>query len=106
MAAGEVRSAILMVVNAGYSTPVMDTAYTLCQELDVPAEIRRATHAEAYRTLGVSVQAGDGKELVLILAPDAAATQLASALRREWGAHTEAGGVLFTMAIKSAEGPD
>lgn len=103
--AGSVHNAILAVVNPGYSEEVIERAKAIGLGLGTPIEARTADRKEARRMLGVSVQAGAGKEMVLILAPDDITAELQAELRRQRGIQSEAGGVLFSMAIKSAGEP-
>lgn len=97
----EMHNGILAVVNCGYSEKVMQTAKEYCAKHGAAAQAHRANTADTMHTLGVSVRAEEGKEMVLIAAPDAVMDGLLEELGQQCGMRSDAGGVLFIMAIKS-----
>ncbi|MDL2293354.1 hypothetical protein LJC60_01840 [Ruminococcaceae bacterium OttesenSCG-928-D13] len=100
------RNAILAVVAAGHGSGVMEAARQFSAKRGSAVRMKLADSADTMAALGVSVKTEDGKEMVLIVAPDEVTADLLAELNRQCGLQTEARGVLFTMAIKSVSGLD
>lgn len=100
MAQKEKTNGILAVVNGGHSAEMMQAANDYCVKKGTVPQSRTISAAEAMQVLGVSVNAEEGKEMVLIVVPEAMTAGLLDELEQKHGTRSDARGILFPMAIR------